>query len=117
MVNGISNITSMDTEKLIELLPKVGVAMALSSLCKQNATRRNGVAPWQIDRTINDAIQSLQVNNANQSAGLLPMLQQALGQQAAQPAAPTVDPIAHALNKMSASFDKLAAEVRGATQP
>ena len=110
----LDNLTSKSTSELIEILPKVGVAMALSSLAKQNATRRNGVQPWMIERTINDCIQSLNVNNANQTSGFLPVLQQALGNQQSSPAT-TTDPVAQALNRLSASFDKLAAEVRGAT--
>ena len=112
----LTSLTSKPTADLIDVLPKLGVVMALSSLCKQNATRRNGVQPWQIDRTINDCIQSLQVNQANQSTGLLPTLQQVLGAQ--QPVQPTVDPLQqqiskslHAIHKRQDASDELLAKI------
>ena len=85
----LTSLTNKPTAELIEILPKLGVVMALSSLAKQNATRRNGVQPWMIDRTIGDCIQALQVNQANQATGLLPTLQNVLGGGTVQQAQPS----------------------------
>ena len=102
----LQSLTNKPTAELIELLPKLGVVMALSSLAKQNATRRNGVQPWMIDRTIGDCIQALQVNQANQATGLLPTLQNVLGGQQVQQAQPQSNPLDSLLKQMITSQNK-----------
>ena len=77
----MQDIMSMPSDKLMEVLPKLGIQLGLSALCKANATRRNGVPSWQVNRFIEDSIQSLAVNQTNQSTGFLPILQQLMQQQ------------------------------------
>ena len=120
----IGNICKMDNEELQKMLPKLGIAIQLTGLAKKQATRRNGVQPWEVTRVIQNCQNELVQQDHDQQGNLLGLMQQAFSQamtngqlpQSTAPQAPAVDPIAQALNKMSASFDKLAAEVRGATQ-
>ena len=90
MIAGM-DILKLDNEKLIDILPKLGIAMQLSSLAKMNATRKNGVPSWQINNVITDSIQSLQVNQVNQTSGLGTVLGQLFNQQPVQPAAPSLE--------------------------
>ena len=87
MIAGM-DILKLDNEKLIDILPKLGIAMQLSSLAKMNATRKNGVPSWQINNVITDSMQSLQVNQVNQTSGLGAILSQLINQQPAQPVQP-----------------------------
>ena len=91
--------------------------MQLSGLAKQNATRRNGVQPWAIDRFVENAVQSIVANtNQSQQGGILQLLQQAMLGQTEQPKAKddTLDKISkslHAIHKRQDSSDELLAKV------
>ena len=87
MIAGM-DILKLDNEKLIDILPKVGIMMQLSGLAKMNAQRKNGVPSWQVNNVITDAIQSLQVNQVNQTSGFGTVLGQLFNQQSAQPVQP-----------------------------
>ena len=110
-------ILSMSNDDLINLLPRVGIAMQLSGLAKQNATRRNGVQPWAIDRFVDNSVQSLIANSSqSQQGGMLEVLQKMMLGQQEQPVAKddTMDKISkslHALHKRNDSIDEILIKV------
>ena len=110
-------LLSMSDDDLIKALPRIGIAMELTSLSKQNITRRNGVQPWAIKRFVEDSVQSLLANgNQSQQGGILQLLQQAMLGQTEQPKAKddTLDKISkslHAIHKRQDSSDELLAKV------
>ena len=110
-------LLSMSDDDLIKALPRIGIAMELTSLSKQNITRRNGVQPWAIKRFVEDSVQSLLANgNQSQQGGILQLLQQAMLGQTEQPKAKddTLDKISkslHAIHKRQDASDELLAKV------
>ena len=116
MLDG-NKILSMSNDDLINLLPRVGIAMQLSGLAKQNATRRNGVQPWAIDRFVDNSVQSLIANSSqSQQGGMLEVLQKMMLGQQEQPVAKddTMDKISkslHALHKRNDSIDEILIKV------
>ena len=108
-----SKLLSMSDEDLIKALPRVGIAMQLSGLAKQNATRRNGVQPWAIDRFVENAVQNIVANsNQSQQGGILQLLQNAMLGQSEQPKAKddTLDKISkslHAIHKRQDASDEI----------
>ena len=112
-------LLSMSNEDLIQVLPRVGIAMELSSLSKQNASRRNGIQPWAIKRFVEDNVQSLLANNStSQNSSMIQLLQQAmLGQQDKPKEASndnTLDKISkslHALHKRNDTIDDILGKV------
>ena len=112
-----SKLLSMSDDDLIKALPRVGIAMQLSGLAKQNATRRNGVQPWAITRFVEDSVQSVVANsNQSQQGSTLQLLQKAMLGQTEQPTAKddTLDKISkslHAIHKRQDSSDELLAKV------
>ena len=107
----------MSNDELIAVLPRVGIAMQLSGLAKQNATRRNGVQPWAIDRFVDNSVQSLIANSSqSQQGGMLEVLQKMMLGQQEQPVAKddTMDKISkslHALHKRNDSIDEILIKV------
>ena len=116
MLDG-NKILSMSNDDLINMLPRVGIAMQLSGLAKQNATRRNGVQPWAIDRFVDNSVQSLIANSSqSQQGGMLEVLQKMMLGQQEQPVAKddTMDKISkslHALHKRNDSIDEILIKV------
>ena len=116
MLDG-NKILSMSNDDLINMLPRVGIAMQLSGLAKQNATRRNGVQPWAIDRFVDNSVQSLIANSSqSQQGGMLEVLQKMMLGQQEQPVAKddTMDKISkslHALHKRNDSIDDILGKV------
>ena len=110
-------LLSMSNEDLIKVLPRVGIAMQLSGLAKQNATRRNGVQPWAIDRFVENSVQSLVANSSqSQQGGMLAVLQKLMLGQQEQPVAKddTMDKISkslHALHKRNDTIDDILGKV------
>ena len=110
-------LLSMSNEDLIKVLPRVGIAMQLSGLAKQNATRRNGVQPWAIDRFVENSVQSLVANSSqSQQGGMLGVLQKLMLNQQEQPVAKddTLDKISkslHALHKRNDTIDDILGKV------
>ena len=106
-------LMSMSNEDLIKVLPRVGIAMQLSGLAKQNATRRNGVQPWAIDRFVENACQSLVSHDSqSQQGGILHLLQNAMLGQTEQPKAKddTLEKISkslHAIHKRQDASDEI----------
>ena len=107
----------MSNDDLIAMLPRVGIAMQLSGLAKQNATRRNGVQPWAIDRFVENSVQSLVANSSqSQQGGMLGVLQKLMLNQQEQPVAKddTLDKISkslHALHKRNDTIDDILGKV------
>ena len=107
----------MSNDELIAVLPRVGIAMQLSGLAKQNATRRNGVQPWAIDRFVDNSVQSLIANSSqSQQGGMLEVLQKMMLGQQEQPVAKddTMDKISkslHALHKRNDTIDDILGKV------
>ena len=107
----------MSNDELIAVLPRVGIAMQLSGLAKQNATRRNGVQPWAIDRFVENSVQSLVANSSqSQQGGMLGVLQKLMLNQQEQPVAKddTLDKISkslHALHKRNDTIDDILGKV------
>ena len=107
----------MSNDDLIAMLPRVGIAMQLSGLAKQNATRRNGVQPWAIDRFVENSVQSLVANSSqSQQGGMLAVLQNLMLGQQDQPVAKddTLDKISkslHALHKRNDTIDDILGKV------
>ena len=116
MLDG-NKILSMSNDDLINMLPRVGIAMQLSGLAKQNATRRNGVPPWAIDRFVDNSVQSLIANSSqSQQGGMLEVLQKMMLGQQEQPVAKddTMDKSSkslHALHKRNDSIDEILIKV------
>ena len=116
MLDG-NKILSMSNDDLINMLPRVGIAMQLSGLAKQNATRRNGVQPWAIDRFVDNSVQSLIANSSqSQQGGMLEGLQKMMLGQQEQPVAKddTMDKISkslHALHKRNDTIDDILGKV------
>jgi len=110
-------LLSMSNEDLIKVLPRVGIAMQLSGLAKQNATRRNGVQPWAIDRFVENSVQSLVANSSqSQQGGMLAVLQKLMLGQQDQPVAKddTLDKISkslHAIHKRQDASDQFMSEL------
>ena len=110
-------LLSMSNDDLIAMLPRVGIAMQLSGLAKQNATRRNGVQPWAIDRFVENSVQSLVANSSqSQQGGMLGVLQKLMLNQQEQPVAKddTLDKISkslHALHKRNDTIDDILGKV------
>ena len=110
-------LLSMSNEDLIKVLPRVGIAMQLSGLAKLNATRRNGVQPWAIDRFVENSVQSLVANSSqSQQGGMLGVLQKLMLNQQEQPVAKddTMDKISkslHALHKRNDTIDDILGKV------
>ena len=110
-------LLSMSDDDLIKALPRIGIAMELTSLSKQNITRRNGVQPWAIKRFVEDSVQSLLANgNQSQQGGILQLLQKAMLGQTEQPKAKddTLDKISkslHAIHKRQDASDELLAKL------
>jgi hypothetical protein len=112
-------LLSMSNEDLIKVLPRVGIAMQLSGLAKQNATRRNGVQPWAIDRFVENSVQSLVANSSqSQQGGMLAVLQKLMLGQQDQPKEVsnenTLDKISkslHAIHKRQDASDELLAKL------
>ena len=106
-------LLSMSDDDLIKALPRIGIAMELTSLSKQNITRRNGVQPWAIKRFVEDSVQSLLANgNQSQQGGILQVLQQAMLGQTEQPKAKddTLEKISkslHAIHKRQDASDEI----------
>ena len=107
----------MSNDDLIAMLPRVGIAMQLSGLAKQNATRRNGVQPWAIDRFVENSVQSLVANSSqSQQGGLLAVMQKLMMGQTEQPKAKddTLDKISkslHAIHKRQDASDQFLADL------
>ena len=107
----------MSNDDLIAMLPRVGIAMQLSGLAKQNATRRNGVQPWAIDRFVENCVQSLVANSSqSQQGGLLAVMQKLMMGQTEQPKAKddTLDKISkslHAIHKRQDASDQFLADL------
>ena len=107
----------MSNDDLIAMLPRVGIAMQLSGLAKQNATRRNGVQPWAIDRFVENSVQSLVANSSqSQQGGMLAVLQKLMMGQTEQPKAKddTLDKISkslHAIHKRQDASDQFLADL------
>ena len=107
----------MSNDELIAVLPRVGIAMQLSGLAKQNATRRNGVQPWAIDRFVENSVQSLVANSSqSQQGGLLAVMQKLMMGQTEQPKAKddTLDKISkslHAIHKRQDASDQFLADL------
>jgi hypothetical protein len=110
-------LLSMSNEDLIKVLPRVGIAMQLSGLAKQNATRRNGVQPWAIDRFVENSVQSLVANSSqSQQGGMLAVLQKLMLGQQDQPVAKddTLDKISkslHAIHKRQDASDQFMSDL------
>ena len=110
-------LLSMSNEDLIKVLPRVGIAMQLSGLAKQNATRRNGVQPWAIDRFVENSVQSLVANSSqSQQGGMLAVLQKLMLGQQNQPVAKddTLDKISkslHAIHKRQDASDQFMSDL------
>ena len=107
----------MSNDELIAVLPRVGIAMQLSGLAKQNAMKRNGVQPWAIDRFVENSVQSLVANSSqSQQGGMLGVLQKLMLNQQEQPVAKddTLDKISkslHALHKRNDTIDDILGKV------
>ena len=119
MLPGIEakDLLSLDNDKLLQVIPRIGLLLSISSLCKKNA--KWGLKDREISSFVYNNTNSLiEADGKDQNTALLPMFMQMLGQQPVQPVQPAVDPLQqqiskslHAIHKRQDASDELLAKI------